>query len=146
MKPIGILGGTFDPVHNGHLRLAIEFYEQLDLAELKIIPLHIPPHRESPLADSGQRLNMLQLAIENIDGLVIDDCELQRKTTSYTIDTISLVKEKTGDTPVCLLMGYDAFAKIYTWHRWEELLEYVHLVIADRPRNNTKEYTQEIAE
>ncbi len=143
---IGILGGTFDPIHNGHLRLAIELYERLELTELRLIPLRVPPHREPPLADPAQRLTMLQLAIENIAGLTVDDCELQREKTSYTIETVSLVKEKIGDTPICLLMGIDAFAKIHTWHRWEELLEYVHLAIADRPGNSTKEYEQEIAE
>jgi len=143
---IGILGGTFDPIHNGHLRLAIEFYEHLNLTELKLIPLRVPPHRDPPLADSEQRLAMLQIATENIGGLSVDDCELQREKTSYTIETVSLVKEKIGDTPICLLMGIDAFAKIHTWHRWEELLECVHIAIADRPGNNTKEYEQEIAE
>lgn len=143
---LGVLGGTFDPIHNGHLRLAIEFFERLNLTELRLIPLCVPPHRDPPLADPAQRLAMLQLAIENIAGLTVDDCELQREKTSYTIETVSLVKEKIGDTPICLLMGIDAFAKIHTWHRWEELLEYVHIAIADRPGNNTKEYDQEIAE
>ncbi len=142
---LGVLGGTFDPIHNGHLRLAIEFYERLDLTELRLIPLRAPSHRDPPLADPEHRLAMLQLAIENITGLTVDDCELQRGSTSYTIETVSLVKEKIGDSPLCLLMGIDAFAKINTWHRWEELLEYVHIVIADRPGNHTKEYDQEIA-
>jgi len=143
---LGVLGGTFDPIHNGHLRLAIEFYERLDLTELRLIPLHAPPHRDPPLADPEQRLAMLQMAIENITGLIVDDCELQRESTSYTIETVSLVKEKIGDTPLCLLLGNDAFAKINTWHRWEELLDNVHIAIADRPGNHTKEYDQELAE
>ena len=143
---IGILGGTFDPVHNGHIRLAIEFYERLGLTELRLIPLRFPPHREPPLAEPGQRLAMLQLAVANISGLVVDDCEIRKETTSYTIETVCLIKERIGDLPVCLLMGFDAFSKIHTWHRWEELLEYVHIAIADRPGNTTKEYSRDLAE
>lgn len=143
---IGILGGTFDPVHNGHIRLAIEFYEHLGLSELRLIPLRIPPHREPPLAEPEQRLAMLQLAVKNISGLVVDDCEIRKETTSYTIDTVCFIKKNIGDLPVCLLMGFDAFSKIHTWYRWEELLEYVHIAIADRPGNDIKEYTRELAE
>ena len=143
---IGILGGTFDPVHNGHIRLAIEFYERLGLTELRLIPLRIPPHREPPLAGPEHRLKMLQLAVENISGLVVDDCEIRKDTTSYTIETVRLIKNRIGDLPACLLMGFDAFSSIHTWHRWEELLEFVHIAIADRPGNNDKVYTRELVE
>ena len=132
MKPIGILGGTFDPIHNGHLRLAIESYEQLDLKEVRLIPLNIPPHRNTPHASPEQRLEMMQIALHKLSGLVIDDCELHREGPSYTIDTVSAVRNKAGGTPICLLMGMDAFNTIPSWHRWEELLDQVHIVIADR--------------
>jgi nicotinate-nucleotide adenylyltransferase len=135
-RPIGILGGTFDPVHSGHLRLAIEFYERLDLAEVRLIPLNMPPHRESPRANSEQRLAMLKIAIKNISGLTIDECELHREEVSYTIDTVSAVRKQAGDTSICLLMGMDAFNTMPFWHRWEELLDQVHIVIADRPTDD----------
>ena len=143
---IGILGGTFDPVHNGHLRLAIEFFERLNLEQLKLIPLHLPPHRDPPVANPEQRLAMLQLALENTEGIFIDECELRKDKTSYTIETITLVKNEIGDVPVCLLMGMDAFVKIHTWYRWNELLDLVHIAIADRPGNNINEYDQAVAE
>ncbi|MEE9551742.1 MAG: nicotinate-nucleotide adenylyltransferase [Gammaproteobacteria bacterium] len=136
MKPIGILGGTFDPIHNGHLRLAIESYEQLDLEEVRLIPLNIPPHRNTPHASPEQRLEMMEIALHKLSGLVIDDCELHREGPSYTIDTVSVARDKVGDTPICLLMGMDAFNTISSWHRWEELLDQVHIVIADRPADD----------
>jgi nicotinate-nucleotide adenylyltransferase len=133
MKPIGILGGTFDPVHNGHLRLAIECLERLALAEVRLIPLYAPPHRKPPRTSAEHRLAMLKIAVKTVDKLKVDDCELQRKSISYTIDTVSTLREKNKNKPLCLLMGTDAFNTLHTWHRWESLLDYVHLVIAERP-------------
>jgi nicotinate-nucleotide adenylyltransferase len=133
MKPIGILGGTFDPVHNGHLRLAIECLEKLALAEVRLIPLYAPPHRRPPRTAAEHRLAMLKIAVKTADKLKVDDCELRRKSISYTIDTVSTLREKNKNKPLCLLMGADAFNALHTWHRWESLLDYVHLVIAERP-------------
>ena len=132
-KPIGILGGTFDPVHFGHLRLAIECLERLALDEVRLIPLYAPPHRQAPRTVPEHRLAMLEIAVETMDNLKVDDCELQRQSISYTIDTVSTLREKNKTTPLCLLMGADAFNTLHTWHRWESLLDYVHLVIAERP-------------
>ena len=133
MKAIGILGGTFDPVHNGHLRLAIECLERLALAEVHLVPLHAPPHRPAPRTAPEHRLSMLRIAAGSVGNLKVDDCELQRKGISYTIDTVSKLREKYKTTPLCLLMGADAFNTLHTWHRWESLLDYIHLVIAERP-------------
>ncbi|HSR63603.1 MAG TPA: nicotinate-nucleotide adenylyltransferase [Gammaproteobacteria bacterium] len=130
--PIGILGGTFDPVHHGHLRLAIECLERVGLQEVRLVPLYTPPHRQSPRATPEHRLAMLKLAVENIDGLNIDESELHREGVSYTVKTVSSLRQKLGDTPVCLVMGADAFGSLNTWRDWKSLLDYVHIVIAAR--------------
>jgi len=131
-KPIGILGGTFDPVHHGHLRLAIECLERLGLLEVRLVPLHTPPHRQSPHATPEQRLSMLRLAIEGIDGINIDESELHREDVSYTVETVSSLRQKLDDTSICLVMGADAFGSLNTWRDWKSLLDYVHIVIAAR--------------
>lgn len=132
-KAIGILGGSFDPVHNGHLRLALEVYQQLGLHKVRLIPIFSPPHRDAPLASPEQRLAMLRLSTEQTPGLVIDDCEIQRKGTSYTIDTVKLLRKNYPDQPLCLIVGMDAFQKLDTWRDWSSLLNYVHIIIVDRP-------------
>lgn len=131
-KPIGILGGTFDPIHHGHLRMAMECYERLALSEMRFIPLHTPPHRQQPFTSPEHRLAMLELAINNIEVLKIDQCELRRRKVSYTIDTVKLIRAKEGETPLCLLMGSDAFNTLPGWRDWQSLLDYVHIVIAER--------------
>lgn len=133
MKPIGILGGTFDPIHNGHLRLALEVYERLGLAEVRLIPLHQPPHREGPAAGDALRLEMVQAATAGVPGLTVDDRELQRGGISYTVETLASMREEFGDTPLCLILGMDAFRGLPQWHLWERLPELTHLVIAGRP-------------
>lgn len=135
MKPIGILGGTFDPVHNGHIRLAVECYERLDLEEVRLIPLHTPPHRQQPTASPEQRYKMLEMATEKIERLNVDDCELARGGISYTIETVKMMREKSNGISLCLLMGTDAFNSMYTWYQWKDLLNFVHIVIAERPGN-----------
>lgn len=134
-KPIGILGGTFDPVHNGHIRLAIECYERLGLEEVRLVPLHTPPHRREPTASPEQRYTMLEMATEKMNGLIIDNCELIKDGISYTIETAQMMRKKFYGTSLCLLMGTDAFNHIYTWFQWQDLLNFVHIVIAERPGN-----------
>ena len=133
MKPIGILGGTFDPVHHGHLRLALECLERAHLSEVRFIPLHTPPHRQGINASGEQRLKMLELAMQGIEKLIVDDCELQRERTSYTVDTLELLRKQFDHIPVCLIMGMDAFQKLNTWHEWKRILDYAHILVADRP-------------
>lgn len=132
-KPIGILGGTFDPVHNGHIRMAIECYERLDLEEVRLIPLHTPPHRHEPAASPEQRYKMLEMATEKLDGLLADNCELVRGGISYTVETAQMMRSKFNGTSLCLLMGMDAFNYMHTWYQWKNLLDFVHIVIAERP-------------
>ena len=136
-RPIGILGGTFDPVHNGHIRMAIECYERLGLEEVRLVPLHTPPHRHEPAASPEHRYKMLEMAMEKLDGLVVDDCELIKGGVSYTIETVRMMRKKFNGTSLCLLMGADAFNTMHTWYQWKDLLNLVHIVIAERPGSFT---------
>ena len=135
-QPVGILGGTFDPVHNGHLHLATTFLKELDLAELRFIPLNTPPHRTAPLASAEQRLEMLKLAVENQANLKVDNCETRRDGVSYTIDTLKHLRKILDETPICLLMGMENFNTLNLWHQWQSLSDYAHIVIANRPSND----------
>ncbi len=130
---IGILGGTFDPVHNGHLRIALELLQELPLREVRFIPCHVPPHRGGPVASARERLAMLELAIGGQPGFVVDKRELERPGLSYMVDTLSSLREAYGDLPLCLILGEDAFNKLDTWHRWRQLTDLAHIVVACRP-------------
>lgn len=133
-QAIGILGGTFDPIHFGHLRTALELYQTLDLAEVRIIPCYQPVHRKSPAASPEQRLAMVKRAIAAEPHLKIDNCEIQRKGPSYTIDTLEMLHKKLPTTPLCLIIGIDALLGFPSWHRWEDILKLAHLVVAHRPQ------------
>ena len=130
---IGILGGTFDPVHFGHLRPALEVQEALALEEIRLVPCHIPPHRPRPHATAGQRVAMLEAAVRAHPAFRIDTRELQRDGPSYTFDTLVSLRAELGDAGLCLLMGMDAFGDLTTWHRWGELIGLCHLVVMTRP-------------
>lgn len=134
MKPaIGILGGTFDPIHNGHLRPAQEIMQQLGLAQIRLLPNHIPPHRPQPVASSAQRLAMVELAAAACPGFVADDRELRRSQPSYTYDTLQALRDELPETPICFLMGMDSLLSLPTWYRWQELTDLAHLVVSVRP-------------
>jgi len=130
---IGIFGGTFDPIHFGHLRPAQEAMQILELAELRIIPAAVSPHRPPPQASAAQRLAMVELAIRDLPGFRVDDRELQRGGLSYTVLTLELLRAEFGSTPLCLLIGADQFRNFETWHRWREIPELAHLVVLNRP-------------
>lgn len=130
---IGILGGTFDPPHYGHLRPARELMSALGLAELRFIPVANPPHRPPPVASAADRLKMLQLAIAGEPGFVVDDREIRRGGPSYTILTLAELRGELVGRPLCLVMGMDAFLGLDRWHRWLELWDYAHIVAVPRP-------------
>lgn len=131
---IGIMGGTFDPIHFGHLRMAQELAEALNLMEVRFIPSATPPHRDQPMTSAQQRADMVALAIADNPLFKLDTRELEREGYSYTIDTLqSLHEELQGQARLCLLMGMDAFAGITSWHRWQALLQFAHIVVATRP-------------
>lgn len=136
MKPIGILGGTFDPVHIGHLRMALELHAVLDLNEVRFIPIHTHPFGKTPLATTEQRTEMLQLALADMPQCKLDKRELQRAGVSYTVDTVKSLREEVEQTPLCLFLGLDAFRQLDGWDRWDELLDHTHIVVVDRPDMN----------
>jgi len=132
-RAIGILGGTFDPIHYGHLRPCLDLLQQLNLAEVRLMPNHIPPHRAAPGSSPEHRLAMTSLAVANCDELKVDTRELNRTTPSYTIDTLIELAAENPNTPICFLIGLDSLNSLHTWYRWQELLDYCHLVVSYRP-------------
>ncbi len=133
-KPIGILGGTFDPIHYGHLRLAEEMLELANLQRILFIPTGTPPHRDLPQVAAQHRSTMVQLAIADQPAFVLDDREVKRTTPCYTVDTLRELRAEYGAAqPLCLLMGGDAFLQLHTWHEWEQLFELAHIVVGYRP-------------
>jgi len=131
---VGILGGTFDPIHYGHLRIAQELLEELKLAEVRFIPAATPPHRAQPASPPQHRVEMVRLAIAGNPCFHLDLRELQRPGPSYTIDTLGTLRRELGsDTPLFLLIGGDAFLGLPGWHRWEALFGLAHIVVAHRP-------------
>ncbi len=135
---IGILGGTFDPVHAGHLRIALELLQELPLEEVRFIPCHRPPHRSGPAASPRHRVNMLRLAIADQPGFVVDERELDRAGPSYMVDTLDSLRQAFGDKALCLILGMDAFVSLDTWHRWQQLIDLSHIVLACRPGADDK--------
>jgi nicotinate-nucleotide adenylyltransferase len=131
---IGIYGGTFDPIHYGHLRTALEVKEAAGLAEVRFIPCHIPPHRGTPGANPEQRLRMLQAALADGEpGFRIDTRELERPGPSYMVDTLTSIRAEIGPRPLGLIVGLDAFAGLHRWHRWRALFDLAHLLVMRRP-------------
>jgi nicotinate-nucleotide adenylyltransferase len=133
MRPIGIFGGTFDPIHYGHLRTALELRELLDLGTVHLVPCANPPHRVAPMTDGALRLRMVRAAVRDEPGFVADARELERDGPSYTIDTLASFREEFLDRSLCLLLGMDAFLGLPQWHRWHQLLDFAHVVVAHRP-------------
>ena len=133
-QPIGILGGTFDPIHYGHLRTALELLETLELAEVRFIPCRIPAHRGLPQVTAEQRMTLVQLAMDGQRGFIADDRELRRDGPSYMVDTLASLRNDFGaETPLCLIVGTDAFRDLHTWHRWQNLTDWAHIVVMQRP-------------
>lgn len=133
-QPIGILGGTFDPIHYGHLRLAEEARDLLGLQRLLLIPAGQPAHRQPPMADGHQRLTMVRLAVEDNPLLEVDTVEIDSLQPSYTVLTLERLRTKFGlHQPLVLVLGADAFLGLVSWHRWRELFGLAHLAVATRP-------------
>jgi nicotinate-nucleotide adenylyltransferase len=130
---LGIYGGTFNPVHYGHLRTALEAKAALGLDSVAMLPCAVPPHRQMPTVSAALRLQMLQLACQDTPGLTVDSRELQRQGPSYTVDSLAAIRHEQPDTPLLLLMGADAFAGIERWHCWQRLADFAHIVVLTRP-------------
>ena len=134
LSPVGVLGGTFNPVHYGHLRSALELVQSLGLEQLRLMPSAVPPHREAPTCSATHRAAMVELAVAGEPHLACDSRELQRSGKSYTIDSLmDIRRELDADQSLCLVMGCDAVLSIDTWHHWQELLDWAHIVVIARP-------------
>jgi len=133
MQPIGVFGGTVDPIHFGHLRTAFELWQALGLAEVRFVPTASPPYRDQPLAEAALRLEMVRAAVADQPAFVVDDREIRRSGVSYSVDTLAELRSEFPDRSLCLLLGMDAFLGLPNWHRWRELFDLAHVVVAHRP-------------
>lgn len=130
---IGILGGTFDPIHYGHLRTALDVQQCLSLEEVRFIPCGDPPHRVAPIAEPLQRLSMVRAAIAGQEKFTLDDREVRRKGPSYMVDTLASLKQDFKDESLCLILGTDAFNGLDQWFHWQKILELANIVVMQRP-------------
>ncbi len=133
-KCIGLLGGTFNPIHYGHLRMAQELADALGFDEVRFIPSANPPHRATPEVSAQHRAAIVQLAIADNPLFKLDKRELARTGASYMIDTLISLRDELGEhAALCLIMGSDAFVKLDSWHHWQKLLDYCHIILVQRP-------------
>jgi nicotinate-nucleotide adenylyltransferase len=134
MQPIGVFGGTFDPIHFGHLRLAEEMAELLGLGQVVFIPAGQPPHRGAPRTSATHRLEMVRRAIAGNPRFAVDAREVQRPAPSYTVDTLTALRAELGsEQPLWLLLGADAFLGLLGWHEWRQLFGLANIAVAARP-------------
>lgn len=133
---IGIYGGTFNPIHYGHLRTALEIKEILNLNEIRFIPCYQPVLKDQPLVSATARFNMVELAIETQAGFICDRRELVRQGASYMVDTLASLRMSFQQQPLLLLLGMDAFGSLTQWSRWQTLFDYAHIVVMSRPEND----------
>lgn len=133
MRPMGVFGGTFDPIHYGHLRTAFEMLQALRFDEVRFVPCGDPPHRGTTFANAALRLRMVEVAISGQKGFSSDDREIRRDGPSYTIDTLVSLRTEFPQRPLGLILGMDAFLGLPNWHRWDEILDVAHIVVAHRP-------------
>lgn len=132
-SPIGILGGTFDPIHHGHLRIAQEALEQCALAQVRFVPSGTPPHRPAPQASAKMRWEMVRLALNGHPDFLVDVREVFRTDPCYTVDTLTALRAELGELqPLCLIVGGDAFLQLHTWHEWKHLFALAHIVVLQR--------------
>jgi len=138
-QPIGIFGGTFDPIHFGHLRPCLELCEQFNLEHIRYIPSFIPPHRDNPTIRVEMRVKMVEQAIAGESRFQLDKREIERQGPSYMVDTLKSLRQDFPNHPLGLIIGMDAFLKIHLWQRWQELLNYCHFIVMRRPDSDFEE-------
>lgn len=133
IRTLGIVGGTFDPIHYGHLRLAADVMKALGLPEVRMIPAGVPPHRTPPIGSAADRMAMTELGCAEFPGLVADGREIARPGPSYTVVTLQSLHAEDPTRPLALIIGSDAFEGLAGWHKWEQLFTLAHLVVVQRP-------------
>lgn len=132
-RAIGVFGGTFDPIHYGHLRTAYEVLVALQLRQVRFFPCGEPPHRAAPVGAPLERRDLVAAALQDEPRFVLDERELDRSGPSYSVDTLASLREELDSTPLVLVLGMDAFLGLLGWHRWLDLFELGHVVVAHRP-------------
>lgn len=142
---LGVFGGTFDPLHMGHIRTIKDVQQGLNLSEIRLIPNYIPAHRELPVLDAKQRYSLLEKALTGDQDLIADDCEINRQGVSYMVDTLRDLKQRFSQKHLCLIIGTDAYNGFCQWHEWQEILQLAHLIVMKRAgfetmRNNELDY------
>ena len=137
MHAIGVLGGTFDPVHHGHLRVGLELRDLLALDEVRFVPVGFPAHRDPPKASPEQRLKMLNAAVDSVRGLEVDPRETERDGPSYTVDTLESLRRDHADASLTLIIGMDQFQLLDKWHHWREIPALAHICVVQRPGAST---------
>ena len=131
-KLIGIFGGTFDPIHWGHLNVAQTLFKNLPFEQIQFIPCGIPPHGKKPIANATDRLQMVKLAITDYPYFFAQDIEIKKSTPAYTIETLQTLQPVFEKKILCLILSTDAFAGLNTWFHWKEVLHYCHIIVANR--------------
>ncbi|MGB9430509.1 MAG: nicotinate-nucleotide adenylyltransferase [Gammaproteobacteria bacterium] len=133
MRKIGIFGGSFDPIHYGHLRPALEILDALSLDEIRFIPAGLPPHRGAPVAAASLRLEMVQAAVVSEPRFRVDDREMRRTAPSYSVDTLAELRREFPQAALMLIVGMDAFLGFPGWHEWQSIFDLANVVVAHRP-------------
>ncbi len=129
---LGLFGGTFNPIHRGHIALAHSVLETLSCAQIRFIPAAMPPHKAQPIIAATDRAAMVQLAIQHHPHFVLDTLELERSGPSYTVDTLQLMRQQFPHASLCLILGQDSYANLMHWHAWQALLDHAHLLVVHR--------------
>lgn len=142
-KMIGVLGGTFDPIHFGHLRPALEVMQSVRLEQVRFLPNRQPPHRPQPWLDEQTRCDLVTTAISDVPEFVLDDRELKRDGPSWMVDTLISLRNDLPEHSLCLIMGMDAFAGFSHWHRWQDIFDLCHLIVMSRPGTELPDFKAE---
>lgn len=141
-RRVGILGGMFDPVHDGHLRAAIEARELLALDEVRLVPCASPPHRAAPVVDAALRAEMVAAAVAGVEGLLMDGRELVLPPPSYTLRTLESLRDEMPDAALVLLLGEDAFGGLHRWHEWRRVTQLAHIAVMRRPGSDGADWPE----
>ncbi len=133
-RGVAVLGGTFDPVHYGHIKSAVAVRKRLGVAEVRLIPAFAPPHRVDPESSPADRLAMLRIAARGHRGVVVDDREIRREGISYTVDTLQSLRKEVGPSqPIYFVLGMDAYRTLNQWYEWRRIATLAHVVVLRRP-------------